>query len=184
MKFRTIRNETIDLIRAAKRNYYVKLQNSLNDKTMPSSKWWSIAKKVASINNTSSNSILHYNNQSIIHPKDKAETFNEHFTSFGSELNFDYISDLPPLCPYELKEINISEQDVLDQFHLLKPNKPAGPDNLLPKIIKFLSPSLTTPLKLLFQKTLQNGSIPDVWKSANVNALYKGKGSKEDINNN
>jgi len=33
-------------------------------------------------------------------------------------------------------DINITEQDIQDQFDILNRNKPAGPDGILPKIIK------------------------------------------------
>jgi hypothetical protein len=42
--FRRIRNEIIDMIREAKKQYIIKLQNSLIDKSIPPGKWWPIAK--------------------------------------------------------------------------------------------------------------------------------------------
>jgi uncharacterized coiled-coil DUF342 family protein len=44
--FRRIRNEIIDMIREAKKQYIIKLQNSLIDKSIPPGKWWRIAKSV------------------------------------------------------------------------------------------------------------------------------------------
>ena len=38
------------------------------------------------------------------------------------------LHDLPPLSPCELSDIVITEQDVIDQFQILKINKPPGPD--------------------------------------------------------
>jgi hypothetical protein len=40
--FRRIRNEIIDMIREAKKQYIIKLQNSLIDKSIPPGKWWRI----------------------------------------------------------------------------------------------------------------------------------------------
>ena len=42
--FPRIRNEIIDMIREAKKQYIIKLQNSLIDKTIPPGMWWRIAK--------------------------------------------------------------------------------------------------------------------------------------------
>ena len=42
--FRRIRNEIIDMIRVAKKQYIIKLQNSLIDKSIPPGMWWRIAK--------------------------------------------------------------------------------------------------------------------------------------------
>ena len=61
--------------------------------------------------------------------------------------------------------------------------KTPGPDNMIPKIIKQLTPSLIHPLTLLCNKTLETGIIPSSWKTANINAIYKGKGSNSDVTN-
>ena len=137
------------------------------------------------INNTNScTQPLKIQNKTLLHPADKAEALNEFFTSIASNISNDSdLPELPPLCPYKLSDINITDQDILDQFHLLNKNKPAGPDGILPKLIKNLSASLVYPLKLLFNYSLDNGKIPDILKTASVNAIYKGKGDSSDPNN-
>ena len=50
--FRRIRNEIIDMIRVAKKQYIIKLQNSLIDKSIPPGKWWRIAKNVSKFKST------------------------------------------------------------------------------------------------------------------------------------
>ena len=47
--FRRIRNEIIDMIREAKKQYIIKLQNSLIDKSIPPGKWWRIFKECLKI---------------------------------------------------------------------------------------------------------------------------------------
>ena len=164
--FRTIRNEIIELIRQAKDNHLKKLQNSLVDKSVHPRKWWSIAKSIAQINNTNTNSSpLKHNNKILIHPLDKAEALNNFFTSIASDITDSNLPDQPPLCPFELSEINITEQDIQDQFNMLNANKPAGPDGLLPKIIKNMSTSLIYPLTILFNRTLTQSVIPDILKN-------------------
>jgi hypothetical protein len=70
----------------------------------------------------------------------------------------------------------ITEQDVIDQFPILKINKPPGPDKLAPKVIKAIFLSLVIPITIIFNKTIQLGQVPSDWKCANVTAIYKGKG--------
>ena len=41
-----IRDEILDMIREAKKQYIIKLQNSLIDKSIPLGKWWRIAKSL------------------------------------------------------------------------------------------------------------------------------------------
>ena len=65
-----------------------------------------------------------------------------------------------PLSPCELSDIVITEQDVIDQFQILKINKPPGPDKLAPKFSKAIFPSLVIPMSIIFNKTIQLGQIP------------------------
>ena len=78
------------------------------------------------------------------------------------------LPDLPPLSPCELSDIVITEQDVIDQFQILKINKPPDPDKLAPKFIKAIFPSLVIPISIIFDKTIQLGQVPSDWKSAIV----------------
>ncbi|CAC5366266.1 unnamed protein product [Mytilus coruscus] len=93
------------------------------------------------------------------------------------------LSQVPPLAPCELSDIVVSEQDVIDHFQILNINKPAGPDNLPPKFLKAIFPSLVTPLSLLFNKSLQIGTVPSDWKLADVSANFKGKGEQDNVTN-
>ena len=56
--FRRIRNEIIDMInREAKKQYIIKLQNSLIDKSIPPGKWWRIAKSVSKFKSTNNDDV-------------------------------------------------------------------------------------------------------------------------------
>ena len=59
----------------------------------------------------------------------------------------------------------------------LKPNKSPGPDGIHPRILKELSDELAYPLRLLFEKTISCGKLPDAWKTAEVRPIFK-KGIK------
>ena len=64
----------------------------------------------------------------------------------------------------------------------LKTSKSPGPDGVHPRLLKELSRELSQPLLILFNKTLNEGNIPDIWKKAEVKPIFK-KGSKEDPGN-
>ena len=51
--------------------------------------------------------------------------------------------------------------------------KPAGPDQIKPIVLKNLSTPLSPILKHLFQKLLDSGTLPPIWKDANVAPVYK-----------
>ena len=58
-----------------------------------------------------------------------------------------------------------------------------GPDNFSCFLIKKNSTLLALPLSLLFQCLLHEGKLPDIWKTACIVPLYKGKGARDEITN-
>ena len=77
--------------------------------------------------------------------------------------------------PYttELENINICEESVYKMICQLKPSKSQGPDTFHPKLMKEAANEMSKPLTLIFKKSFEEGSIPDIWKKANVTAIFK-----------
>ena len=59
----------------------------------------------------------------------------------------------------------------------LKSSKSQGPDNVHPMLLKECKKALLPPLKCIFEKSLEERKIPEIWKSAHVTAIFK-SGSK------
>ena len=59
------------------------------------------------------------------------------------------------------------------------PHKAAGPDNLPSYFLKELANEISLALSTIFQASLNQGAIPDIWKSALIVPVHK-KGSKKD----
>ena len=55
----------------------------------------------------------------------------------------------------------------------LDSNKATGPDGIGNRLLKETASSLASPLSKLFNKSLQNGEFPDIWKVSQVVALHK-----------
>ena len=64
----------------------------------------------------------------------------------------------------------------------LKPHKASGPDGLPARLLKECSVQLAPVLALLFQSTINQGSIPSNWKSAFVTPIFK-KGNRHEARN-
>ena len=58
-----------------------------------------------------------------------------------------------------------------------------GPDGISNFVLKKLSNSICIPLATIFQNSFDNKSIPSQWKLADIVPIFKGKGSKYDVNN-
>lgn len=78
-----------------------------------------------------------------------------------------------------LSDIIITDDDIKKVIVKLKASKSQGPDNLHPKLIKECLEQLIKPLKNIFTKSLNESKLPEVWKQANVTAIFK---SGEKIN--
>jgi len=59
----------------------------------------------------------------------------------------------------------------------------AGPDGLSGQLIRNLASSICDSVCSMCNLSIGQGSFPSMWKRANITAIWKGKGSKDDPNN-
>ena len=71
---------------------------------------------------------------------------------------------------------------MIKKLSKLNPNKACGPDDIHPHMIKELRNEIALPLKILFDKTMTEGKIPQDWKQAIVKPIFK-KGDKHSASN-
>lgn len=76
----------------------------------------------------------------------------------------------------------MEEPLVLRMLNTLDCNKSAGPDDLHPILIKSCSEYLFYPLTLLFRRSISEGVVPRIWKTAVITPVHK-KGSKREVSN-
>ena len=81
-----------------------------------------------------------------------------------------------------LSQILVTEEGVESKLAALKPGKAPGPDLVHPRILKEFSRELAPGLQRLYQKSLDEGIVPQDWRTANVVPLHKG-GSKSSVGN-
>ena len=81
-----------------------------------------------------------------------------------------------------LIDMHISYNDVKVKLNQMNSNKTPGPDNFHPKILKNVVDEICGPLTSIFNKSLQEGKVPEDWKLANVTPIFK-KGSRDQPGN-
>ena len=112
--------------------------------------------------------------------KETADTINFTFQSVfvkedgGPLPHINYVFNGTPLT-----DIDFSVSDVYEVLCKLKESSAPGPDGMHPKVLKECAKELSLPLYLLFRSSLDEGKIPECWKTAHVSPIYK-KGSKQD----
>ena len=102
----------------------------------------------------------------------KAQILNEQYTSVFNPLDCQ-APDRDPTDHPVLPPIIVTVEGVQKMLQNLNANKAAGPDQISPRLLKELAPELAPILTRLFQATIDSGTIPTQWKTANVSPVFK-----------
>ena len=113
----------------------------------------------------------------------KANILNEQFSSvFNKDEDISTIPDMGPSPHDPVGHITITESGVQKIFAGLNPHKATGPDQLPARLLKEAATELTPVFTLFFQASVDQGIIPDDWKTANVVPIFK-KGDRSKAEN-
>lgn len=82
----------------------------------------------------------------------------------------------------QLKNITITEGEVLTFLSDFDCNKINTPDSVPVMFYVKLKDSLSLPLSIIFNKSLSEGVFPDLWKLSYISPIYK-SGMKADVRN-
>ena len=83
---------------------------------------------------------------------------------------------------YKLDSIIVTPKEVRDTLKSHTNGKAAGPDLINNRILKELAQPLSLPLSDLFKLSLSSGSVPNIWKEANVSPIHT-KNDPSDVSN-
>ena len=112
--------------------------------------------------------------------KDKADILNRQYQSVFTQEDPD--SSIPDpdgnLFP-AMKDISVTKEGVKKLLQKANPRKASGPDMIPARFLKECAEDLAPILVIIFNKSLQTGTVPDDWKTANVSAVFK-KGQRYD----
>ena len=113
----------------------------------------------------------------------KVEAFNEYFSSvFTVEPTGDFLEMDKITVRDNMQTLKITEEAIINKLLKLKIDKSPGPDCLHPRVLREISAEIGQPLKHIFGISLEQGTIPEDWRSSNVTAIYK-KGRKVSMEN-
>ena len=179
--FKRYRNDLTDKIRNRKEEYLKEIENSINsDVSFGSKCWWKLVNQFTIKKGVSTPDIppIQYNNKVYYLSEEKAEAFNEHFTSNSTITGND--DEMPVLDVEEnsIPELIISKEMVIDVIKNLNPNKAVGPDFVHNKMLIKAVDVIAGPLVVLFNRSLSEQKFPMSWKMANVTPIFK-KGERE-----
>jgi Reverse transcriptase (RNA-dependent DNA polymerase) len=87
-----------------------------------------------------------------------------------------------PDCRDKLSWVQITAKAVKEKIKRLRDNAAVGPDGLGPLLLKNLMHVIAEPLAAVMRASLQEGQVPEDWRTANVTPIFK-KGAKSDPGN-
>ena len=83
---------------------------------------------------------------------------------------------------YKLDSIIVTPEEVRYTLKSPPTDKAAGPDLINNRLLKQLAQPLALPLSDLFNFSLSSGSVPHIWKQANVTPIHR-KNDPSDVSN-
>ena len=191
-RYKKLRNKVTSELRNSVQDYYHNLieENSGNPKAM-----WKTINKVLNKCKTSAplNSVT-LNGRKYVRPDEIAEAFNEHFVTIGPKLasKIEAPTDADPMAyvrnvvkdkrlpKFLFKHVEVSY--VKQEINKLKTSKSPGPDKIPIKILKDAVEIVSGPLTKIFNRSLDTGVFPDLWKLARVAPIFKA-GQKSELTN-
>ncbi len=178
-----VRNKVTKMSKNLRREFEKKLAKE--SKTNPKAVWKYIHSKskvkdgIADLYVDPSNQ----NSPTTSNNKHKANILSKFFSSVFTD---EPPGDIPRIpnkhCSEDMPRLIITELMVEKKLTELNPNKSPGPDSMHPRLLKELAQELKKPLTMLFNKSLQDTQLPEIWKRAKITAIFK-KGDRKHAGN-
>ncbi|MCU7958379.1 MAG: reverse transcriptase family protein, partial [gamma proteobacterium symbiont of Bathyaustriella thionipta] len=174
-KFKRFRNKTTSMVRLSKQSHIDKLSERLKSDSPSSRNWWSTLKYFISSGQKSNIPPLQSNGELVVDDTEKANLLNDFFRD--QTLLDDQNIDVPRINNYNvissLDELIINPEEVRLVLKALPIGKASGPDDINNRVLKELSDQLAIPFCSLFNQSLHDGIVPEIWKKAHVSPIPK-----------
>ena len=71
-----------------------------------------------------------------------------------------------------LDDVDLKPESIRKKLTSLRSDKAPGADGISPWILKEIQESLVNPIYILMRKSLDEGGVPNDWKTANVSPIF------------
>jgi hypothetical protein len=174
-KYEQLRKSVTHKIRTAKR----RLEKELADAGRVENKKFTRYIKSKSKNKTTIGPLQGLDGRRLIEDIDMAQELNRQFSSVFTDEDTVTIPTPEKEDDIVIDNILVTEGIVRREILKLKADSAPGPDGITPKLLKSIVNSVTTPLTIIFKKSIETGEIPKDWRMATVVPIFK-KGQKKD----
>ena len=174
-RYKELEKELIVKLRNAKRSMEKKLANSGDTNAKKFANY--IRSKTKS--HTGIGPLKNASGKLVTDDKEMAEELNSFFSSVYTDENINNIPARAQETNVKLDNIVFTIEKIRDKIKNLKANSAPGPDGICTNLLQNTREELLLPLKIIFEKTLNTGTVPQDWRHAVVTPIFK-KGTKGD----
>ena len=174
-KYKTIRNQVVSKIRAAKQVFF----QNLASKRCDSKKFWSIMRSLKFSNSNHSMTLSNVSASSTSDP-DKAMMFNSFFASCFNPKIIDPTYVAPSIPAALPPNLDITSDEVIMLLRRIKPHSASGPDAISAWMLRTFAEEAAPSIASLFNLSLSLGKLPNDWKCSNVVPIPK-ESSKSNV---
>ena len=125
---------------------------------------------------------LTYQGSTYTDSKDKANVLADYFSSVFTPNNTSILPDVNDSPLPSISPISVHVEGVAQLLTNIQSQKASGPDNLPARFLKEVANEIAPVLTVIFQASLDQGSLPSIWKTAAIVPIFK-KGNKTEPNN-
>ena len=169
-----VRNSTSKMITDAKEKYHIKLGRKLTVNSQDVKTYWSVLKKLLIKKKIVNIPPLLENGLFVTNIETKATILNDYFVPQCSVIpTGSTLPTLLPRCNPLLHGLPIDRGKVLKLIRSLDSKKAHGCDEISIMMIKICDSLIVEPLCLIFEKCLETGVYPSIWKKANIIPVHK-----------
>ena len=178
------------MVRKAKSDYYL---SSFSKSQGNAAHFWKVVKSLKARPASSLPSQINSENGVILNKSDICNVFNDHFilsghlfdeqsVNLGSSDSEASVNNPINPSPPGFSFSPITHMEVHKSLLQICTKKSKGADDLSPYLLQLSAGIIAVPLAHIFNLSLTSGTIPEIWKNAQVIPLHKG-GSQADLNN-
>ncbi len=140
--------------------------------------WKPVNKMSGRVNNSTTANIE--KNGKILTDVELAKALNMFFVSVNADIPALDINRLPVYLPVTEEVPTIEPNHVCSKLLKLNAHKAVGPDGIPTRILKDLAIELSEPITDIFNRSLSAGTIPSIWKCADIVSIPKENTPKEE----